>query len=90
MEPQLSAGAFNVFFAWAPWVIGAGIYLAFYIAKRHEGTSTAVPADHSPAESSYACAGCGRRGSREQMVPQEHGGAVSWYCGDCATQKATT
>ncbi len=89
MEPQLSAGAFNVFFAWAPWVIGGVIYLAFYVAKRHEGAGVALPADHSPAESSYACAGCGRRGSREQMVPQEHGGAVSWYCGDCATQKAT-
>jgi hypothetical protein len=90
METQLSAGAFNVFFAWAPWVIGAAIYLAFYVAKRHEGTSTAVPAEHSPAESSYVCAGCGRRGSREQMVPQEHGGAVSWYCGDCATAPERT
>jgi hypothetical protein len=90
MEPQLSAGAFNVFFAWAPWVIGAVIYLAFFVAKRHEGASTPAPADHAPAESSYTCAGCGRRGSREQMVPQEHAGAVSWYCGDCATQKATT
>ncbi len=91
MEPQLSPGTFNAFFAWAPWVIGIAIYFAFYVAKRHESSGNAAePGEHSPAQSSYACANCGRRGSREQMVAQEHGGAVSWYCGDCAGQKAAT
>jgi hypothetical protein len=90
MEPQLSPGTFNAFFAWAPWVIGIVIYFAFYVAKRHEGVAVTVPAAHAPAaESSYACTNCGRRGSLAQMVAQEHGGAVSWYCGDCAAQSAT-
>ena len=85
MNPAISSGAFDTFFAWAPWVVGAIIYLAFYIAKRHER----VPApSHTPgvAEPTYACAGCGRRGSREQMVATDHGGAVGWYCPACAPQ----
>jgi hypothetical protein len=82
MSPQLSSGAFNVFFAWAPWVIGIGIYLAFYIAKRGEGAGSAT----SPGQT-FACAQCGRRGAREQMVAQDHGGAISYQCFNCA-QKA--
>jgi hypothetical protein len=89
MEPQLSPGTFNAFFAWAPWVIGIVIYFAFYVAKRHEGTGNGAPGEQSPSQSSYACTSCGRRGSLAQMVAQEHGGAVSWYCGDCAAQSAT-
>lgn len=90
MEPQLSSGTFNAFFAWAPWVIGIAIYFAFFVAKRHEGAGNVAPGEDSPAQSTYACASCGRRGSRAQMVAQGHGGAVSWYCGDCATQKGPT
>jgi hypothetical protein len=81
---EISGSAFDSFFAWAPWVIGAVIYLAFYIAKRHE--STARPAS---VGQTYACAGCGRRGPRDQMLPQDHGGAVGWYCNDCAARQAT-
>ncbi len=83
MIAEISGSAFDAFFAWAPWVIGAAIYLTFYVAKRHE--SAVRLAAGAPT---YACAGCGRRGPREQMVPQDHGGAVGWYCADCAAQQA--
>jgi hypothetical protein len=83
VSPQISGGAFDAFFAWAPWVVGLAIYLAFYVAKRHEKAPHA-----SPAVETYACAGCGRRGSREQMVPEHHGGAVGWFCSRCATSRA--
>lgn len=84
MNPQIPGNTFDAFFAWAPWVIGAAIYFAFYLAKRHEkaNASTAPPAQ------TYACAGCGRRGPRDAMVPQNHGGAVGWYCTNCATSQA--
>jgi hypothetical protein len=81
---EISGNAFDAFFAWAPWVIGAVIYITFYVAKRHENA-----ARHAPVGETYSCAGCGRRGSRDHMVPQQHGGAVGWYCTDCATQRAT-
>ncbi|MGC1381676.1 MAG: hypothetical protein WA814_11720 [Candidatus Baltobacteraceae bacterium] len=84
MNPQLSSSTLNSFFAWAPLVVGLAIYLAFYIAKRHEGAEPGAPIGQT-----YACAACGRRGARDQMVPQQHGGAVSWYCGSCATSHAT-
>ncbi|HEY6450239.1 MAG TPA: hypothetical protein VIX60_06135 [Candidatus Cybelea sp.] len=80
MIAEISSHAFDSFFAWAPWVVGAAIYFAFYVAKRHEsGSST------KPAGPTYACAVCGRRGSRDQMVPQNHGGAVGYQCAQCAT-----
>jgi predicted RNA-binding Zn-ribbon protein involved in translation (DUF1610 family) len=81
MGPQISANAFSQFFAYAPFVIGIVIYGAFYAAKRHESQSHAVPFGQT-----YACASCGRRGHREQMVPREHAGAVSWYCPNCAAR----
>jgi hypothetical protein len=77
---EISSEAFNSFFAWAPWVIGIVIYLTFYIAKRHEAVT--VPAS---AGQTFACSVCGRRGTREQMVPQNHGGAIGWQCPNCAT-----
>jgi hypothetical protein len=81
MTPQVSAGTFDAFFAWAPWIIGIAIYLAFYLAKRNEGNAPA----QSVAAQTYACSQCGRRGTREQMVPQDHGGAVGWQCASCAS-----
>jgi hypothetical protein len=81
VNPQISSHAFDSFFAWAPWVVGAAIYFAFYIAKRHERPASAVPAG-----STYACAVCGRRGSRDAMLPQDHGGAIGWRCPQCAAQ----
>jgi hypothetical protein len=83
VNPRISGDAFSTFFAWAPWVVGVIIYLAFYLAKRHEGAQSATPAAQT-----FACAGCGRRGSRDQMVSQDHGGAVGWYCAQCATAQA--
>ncbi|HYL26392.1 MAG TPA: hypothetical protein VEW74_01090 [Candidatus Nitrosotalea sp.] len=80
MIAEISANTFDSFFAWAPWIIGLVIYFAFYLAKRHE-TAT-VPASSGPT--TYACSGCGRRGTREQMVPQVHDGAVAWQCASCA------
>jgi hypothetical protein len=79
MGPQISGNAFDQFFAYAPLFIGIVIYATFYIAKRHEATETGVPIGQT-----YACAGCGRRGARDHMVPRQHEGAVSWYCSKCA------
>jgi hypothetical protein len=76
---MIDPSSFNTFFAWAPVTVGVIIYLAFYIAKRSEVTESGPPIGQS-----YACANCGRRGTREHMVPQEHAGAVSWYCAHCA------
>ncbi len=81
MIAEISSHAFDSFFAWAPWVAGAIIYAAFYVAKRHESSSSAKAA----AQTTYACAVCGRRGPLEQMVPQNHGGAVGYQCTNCAT-----
>ena len=71
MNPVVSQDALRDFFAWAP--------LAVWLAKRHEAVT--VPA----LGATYACANCGRRGSREYMVPQVHDGAVSYYCSHCAS-----
>jgi hypothetical protein len=84
VNPQVSSQTFDSFFAWAPWVIGIAIYAAFYVAKRHE---TATAPATAPA-TTYACSVCGRRGPREQMVPQDHGGAVGWQCAHCASAEA--
>ena len=81
MGPQISGSVFDQIFAFAPLVIGVAIYATFYIAKRREVTEPGVPIGQT-----YACAGCGRRGAREHMVPVEHAGAVSWYCSHCAAQ----
>jgi len=79
MDGVISAGTLGTFFAWAPLVLGVVIYFVAWLAKRHEGETS--PALHSPT---FACANCGRRGSREHMVPQTHEGAVSYYCSRCA------
>jgi hypothetical protein len=81
---EISSAAFDSFFAWAPWVIGGAIYFGFYIAKRNEGNGPAP--SHAPT--TFACAVCGRRGTRELMVAQDHGGAVSWQCAGCAAAPA--
>ena len=80
MEPQVSQNAFDQFFGWAPLIIGIVIYAIFYVAKRRETS----PNSGMPIGQTFACANCGRRGVREHMVPQEHGGAVSWFCHRCA------
>jgi DNA-directed RNA polymerase subunit RPC12/RpoP len=79
---EISSQTFDSFFAWAPWVVGAIIYFAFWVAKRHEPSS--LPA--TSAQTTYACAVCGRRGPLDQMVPQSHGGAVGYQCAQCASQ----
>jgi hypothetical protein len=80
VNPAVSSQTFDSFFAWAPWVIGFAIYLSFYVAKRRE---TATSPAQAPS-TTYSCSICGRRGSRDQMVPQDHGGAVGWQCTHCA------
>jgi hypothetical protein len=79
---EVSSHHFELFFAWAPWVIGIAIYFAFYVAKRHEVSVTASPGQ------TFACAVCGRRGPREGMVPQNHGGAIGYQCATCAAAGA--
>lgn len=80
MIAEISSQSFDSFFAWAPWVVGAVIYFAFYVAKRHE-----VSVGVASRGSTYACAVCGRRGSLDQMVPQNHAGAIGYQCAQCAT-----
>jgi DNA-directed RNA polymerase subunit RPC12/RpoP len=82
MTPQVPSDAFNTFFGWAPWIIGIAIYLVFYLAKRRE---CATPATAPSSGETYACANCGRRGSINAMVAQNHGAAVSYVCANCAT-----
>jgi hypothetical protein len=78
---EISSDAFDAFFAWAPWVVGAAIYFAFWLAKRREVGASAAAAVHA----TYACSSCGRRGTLDQMVPQHHGGAVGYQCAGCAS-----
>jgi hypothetical protein len=90
MNPTVSSDAFDTFFAWAPWVVGITIYLVFYFAKRSE-IATSMAAAHASAPQahvtqSFACSQCGRRGPREQMVAQDHGGAVGYQCASCAAE----
>ena len=87
MIAELSSQSFDAFFAWAPWVVGLVIYGAFYVAKRHE-TATVPPSTAGP--STYACSSCGRRGTREQMVAQQHDGAVGYQCPQCASAASAT
>jgi hypothetical protein len=75
----LPSDKFNLIFAYAPLVIGLIIYACFFVAKRKE-----VAAGGAPIGQTFACANCNRRGVREHMVPQQHDGAVSWYCTHCA------
>jgi DNA-directed RNA polymerase subunit RPC12/RpoP len=79
MDGAIPAHTFDTVFAWSPLFLGVVIYLTVWLAKRHESAT-------SPAllGTTYACAKCGRRGSREHMVPQTHEGAVSYYCSRCA------
>ncbi|HTZ54500.1 MAG TPA: hypothetical protein VMB20_05510 [Candidatus Acidoferrum sp.] len=79
MNPVLNSDAFGWFFAWAPLVLGVAIYLAVWMSKRREGAPVT-----GTLGATFACASCGRRGSREHMVPQTHDGAVSYYCSHCA------
>ncbi len=85
MTPRISSDAFDAFFAWAPWVVGIAIYLAFFLAKRNEGKA---PVQSANSSQTFACSQCGRSGPREAMVLQDHGGAVSWQCASCASEKA--
>ncbi len=85
MNPQVSPSAFDSFFAWAPWVVGIVIYLAFFIAKRSECAPVPVTvANAGPVTPTYACAHCGRAGTIDQMVPQDVGGAVTYTCTHCS------
>jgi hypothetical protein len=79
-SPVLSDDTFNQMFAWAPLIIGLVIYAVFFVAKRHEVAGGGVPIGQT-----FACANCGRRAVREHMVPQQHDGAVSYYCTHCAS-----
>lgn len=84
MIAEISSQTFDSFFGWAPLVIGLIIYSIFYVAKRHEVSTPPAGSAHA----SYACAVCGRRGPLEQMVAQDHAGAVGYICGRCASASA--
>ena len=86
MNPTVSSDTFDTFFAWAPWVVGIAIYLAFYFAKRREIATSMASATQTTGSQTFACSQCGRRGPREQMVAQDHGGAVGYKCTNCAQE----
>jgi DNA-directed RNA polymerase subunit RPC12/RpoP len=86
MNPTVSSDTFDTFFAWAPWVVGVAIYLALYFAKRREIATSNASATQTTGSQTFACAQCGRRGPRDQMVPQDHGGAVGYKCTNCAQE----
>jgi DNA-directed RNA polymerase subunit RPC12/RpoP len=90
MNPIVSSDTFDAFFAWAPWVVGITIYLVFYFAKRREIATSMAAAQATLAQphaaQTFACSQCGRSGSREQMVAQDHGGAVGYKCTNCAQE----
>ena len=79
MSAVLPNDAFGLFFAWAPLVLGLAIYFVAWFAKRNE-----TGASPAPIGATYACANCGKRSSKEHMIPQAHSGAVSYYCSRCA------
>lgn len=79
MNATISAAKLAGFFAWAPLLLGAIIYSVAWASKRHE-----VGDAKAPIGQTFACAQCGKRSVREHMVPQAHGGAVSYYCAKCA------
>lgn len=86
MIAEISSQTFDSFFAWAPLVVGLVIYASFWVAKRKESSSPA----RGGSQTTYACAVCGRRGPLEQMVTQQHGGAVGYQCAQCAASAQAT
>ena len=78
MLPRMTGEIITQFFAWAPLTVFLIIVLVAYLSLRSQ-----APA-HVPLGKTYACAGCGRRGKHEHMVPVTHEGAVIWYCARCA------
>jgi hypothetical protein len=79
MEPTISPAALAGFFSWAPLVLGIVIYFVAFMGKRREFATTAPTLG-----TTYACSSCGKRGSKEHMLPQAHDGAVSYFCSKCA------
>ncbi len=79
MDATLSADTIRNIFAWAPLILGTLVYVVVWRAKRAE-----VGGPGAPYGQSFACATCGRRSSKEHMVPQAHAGAVSYVCAKCA------
>jgi DNA-directed RNA polymerase subunit RPC12/RpoP len=86
MNPIISSDTFNSFFAWAPLVVGVAIYLVLYVSKRRELATSKASGMQTSGAQTFACAQCGRRGPRDQMVPQDHGGAVGYKCSNCARE----
>jgi hypothetical protein len=81
MDATISADTLRNIFAFAPLILGVVIYAVAWGAKRSE----LAPAG-AAFGATYACASCGKRSSKEHMVPQAHAGAVSYFCPKCSTQ----
>ena len=81
MLPPMTAQIIQHFFAWAPLTVFAIILLAVYIATRRQAPAPAA------TPRTYACARCGRRGRRDQMIPLSREGSVVWYCARCAAMQ---
>jgi hypothetical protein len=76
--PAISQEHFDTIFASLPWIVGISILLITYVMVRGSLGKT------TPIGQTFACAGCGRRGARDHMVPAAQEGAVTWYCSHCA------
>ncbi len=72
----------NAFFAFAPFVIFASIIIIVYVATRHEKPKGV------PVAQNLSCVRCGRRESREHMLPVREDAAITWYCPRCAATLA--
>ncbi len=82
MVAFMTAQIIREFFAWAPLTIFVLLLIAVYLATRQR------PPSRVAIGKTYACAHCGRRGRRDQMVPVSQEGGVVWYCGRCAPAAA--
>ena len=68
----------NQVFAWLPLTAFIIVVAVAYFRLR------GAPAERVTLGKTYSCAGCGRRGRQEHMVPVTHEGAVIWYCERCS------
>ena len=79
--PVISQQTFDSLFASLPWIVGILVVLIAYIMVRGSLNKS------TPSGQTFACAGCGRRGARDHMVPAAHAGAITWYCSHCSSDR---
>ena len=89
MNPTVSSDTFDTFFAWAPWVVGIAIYLAFYFAKRRE-VATSSAAAQATGSQAHAAQTFPPRGASVPLKPCCLGAGFGVCRGLCAVAKENT